>query len=571
MDESKRRTKFTSERNFEEGQSSQLNESEIESDNENSTDNGNDLSGIEVFDGEEGQNSNQNARSINSPIEEGEASSSSDSDADLRKVIQAKQGNKRIARKLIQEKERAYAPLESEHSTSGHGQSVERARADNANFENFMIWMDKYKQFQEWESRQPQPTGPMKPGETNRSVDKAIQSPSETTVYTRMCKSVESRVNSSQQLGEEDTSGIIENGRLIIDQVDCSSTASTLDDYAHMDDNQIDSLILDARKAAERAQGKRRISTHGDALQPESKRRREEHQALDDDDAIPVNEGDLRAERESKERRDKILLDAELHRAQLLKPGMSSNLNHLFLDAQHRSLGSHVDRATEMKIMWGEYIELHELLPKKRVGRSRSTKPTMRLINVNGQQRWVEDPEDQIINSYRKWEEAFEIFASIYVRGNPGRANQLYEYKYDIRDAANSFIWENVFDYDIEFRLHMAKHKDRDWSARLTDKYTKFMKNHIRFDRSENTEVRSSYVPATASSSQSVGKLVKNKENCRRYNKGRCTWGKNCRYVHRCDICGKRGHGAVICRNNDKIRKNASNESIRSEARSNAN
>ena len=35
---------------------------------------------------------------------------------------------------------------------------------------------------------------------------------------------------------------------------------------------------------------------------------------------------------------------------------------------------------------------------------------------------------------------------------------------------------------------------------------------------------------------------------CRRFNRGRCNYGVNCRYEHRCTYCNKYGHGSVNCR-----------------------
>lgn len=300
----------------------------------------------------------------------------------------------------------------------------------------------------------------------------------------------------------------------------------------------------------------------------QGKRKRESTSDSDLDDVEDDEAKRLLAERESKERRDKILLDAELHRAQLLKPG-KYNLRHLIYDAQARNLGSHVDQATELWIMRGEFIELHTLLPKRSYHRFRDKKPGYTFSLEEGRPSFVQEDDSKELNSFAKWEEAFEIYASIYIRAHPSRANELSEYKYDIRDAASTYIWENVFDYDIEFRLHMAKHPDRDWAARLTDKYTKFMKNHIRFECNSNNyggrQGSQTFVPSTPNSRNPKGQ-----ENCRRYNKGRCTWGKDCRYAHRCDICGKRGHGAVICRNAEKAKRNYGSDTVKAEIQSNA-
>lgn len=246
------------------------------------------------------------------------------------------------------------------------------------------------------------------------------------------------------------------------------------------------------------------------------------------------------AERESKERRDKILLDAELHRAQLLKPG-KFNLNHLIYDANHKSLGSHVDDAMVAHIISGDFIELKDLVPKSRPFHFRASQPEMKLINVKGKQRWVEEEDTQVLSSYKKWEEAFEIYASIYVRGHPHHADELYDYKYSIRDAAATYVWENVFDYDVEFRLHMARCKhNRSWSARLDCEYNRLLKNHISFRHDKNGN---DHLGGAREAKPSEARDI-----CHRYNKGRCTWGNQCRYLHKCSKCGKMGHGAVICR-----------------------
>ena len=41
----------------------------------------------------------------------------------------------------------------------------------------------------------------------------------------------------------------------------------------------------------------------------------------------------------------------------------------------------------------------------------------------------------------------------------------------------------------------------------------------------------------------------KDKEPCKRFNKGRRTFGLSCRYDHRCSVkkCEKFGHGAHVC------------------------
>lgn len=467
--------------------------------------------------------------------EDGEASDSEGEVVINTKICKTKQ---KVKSKLVVPNKK------QQPSTSATGATGEAP--DSSGFEQFMVWMDRYKQFQEWEASQTS-SSTSEARDFNRLAasagskgkkltvsDKAIQSPSESTIYTRMCKSIDTDlgvISDQTNIANWATSGG--------DKAECSSTATTIDDYAGIDEDQIDALILDARKAAvvdKEAQGNRG-----------AKRKRESTSDSDLDGDIGDEQAKrMLAEHESKERRDKILLDAELHRAELLKPG-KVNLMHLVLDAKHKSLGSHIDQATELKIINNEFIDLERLLPKKGRHRFRNRKKGLAMINNNGRPEFIEDDDGTDITSYIKWEEAFEIFASIYIRGNPGRAHELYDYKHTIRDASTDYIWDNVYDYDIEFRTHMAKCKGkRSWSAKMNDEWSRYMKNHLRFDRTSVGE----HVHRPAASDQGAATNSKTRELCRRYNKGRCTWGEKCRYLHACSVCGKRGHGALICRKN---------------------
>lgn len=507
--------------------------------------------------GEKELNENQNAKVDQSPLEEGEASDSG-SDTDLRKVIQEKRT--KTSNKSKGNKAASNESLKLGEPSTSRQSSEQTAHDENQQFENFMVWMDRYKKFQEWEASNQgsQGHGAKEVGKQGNHLDKAIQSPSESTVYTRMCKSLDSGLNepnSDQILSGEfaDTSGVMINGKLNVDGVECSSTASTIDDYEGINPQQIDSLILEARQAATMDSRKRKDKSYDDDLPHKRVKQDSAGVSLcgikDASSSEEEEEGKcLAAEKESKEQRDRILLDAELHRAQLLKPGMfPPSLNHLVFDAQHKSLGSHVDRATELRIVRGEFIDLQDLLVKRRNNRGGRalTRPVMRLINDGTHSRWVEESDDSIINSYRKWEEAFEIYASIYICGNPEKAQDLYDYKFTIRDAANTYIWDNVYEYDIEFRLHIERCKNqRRWSAKLDYEWTRCMKNHIQFRHDKHN--------STNETGNTPGHSSKAREICNRYNKGRCTWGSQCRYLHICKICKKRGHGASICRNAEK-------------------
>ena len=57
---------------------------------------------------------------------------------------------------------------------------------------------------------------------------------------------------------------------------------------------------------------------------------------------------------------------------------------------------------------------------------------------------------------------------------------------------------------------------------------------------------------------QKGGRMNKrDREPCKCFNKGKCTYGLACAYDHRCTIpkCGKFGHGAHVCRLRNADRK----------------
>ena len=102
--------------------------------------------------------------------------------------------------------------------------------------------------------------------------------------------------------------------------------------------------------------------------------------------------------------------------------------------------------------------------------------------------------------------------------------------------AASTYVWENVYAYDREFRMHIANYPDRSWAIILQQAWSMCLKDKL--SHSGNSFGRNGGV-------QGKNK----KENCRCFNKGLCTAGRNCRYEHQCNGCGKFGHGIHICRN----------------------
>ena len=80
--------------------------------------------------------------------------------------------------------------------------------------------------------------------------------------------------------------------------------------------------------------------------------------------------------------------------------------------------------------------------------------------------------------------------------------------------------------------MHMSHYPQRSWGVILQQAWSMYLKDRLRheeFNKNGNKH---------------------KKEACKRYNKGLCTAGHNCKYDHRCTMpsCGKYGHGTHICR-----------------------
>ena len=84
------------------------------------------------------------------------------------------------------------------------------------------------------------------------------------------------------------------------------------------------------------------------------------------------------------------------------------------------------------------------LLPKDRLSRGRTgaddlNRQLYQLI-TQGTNTYLDPlmPRAGKINSIRKWDQAFRVFAAIYTHANPERASEIWQYVYVIHTAAAS-------------------------------------------------------------------------------------------------------------------------------------
>ena len=199
-------------------------------------------------------------------------------------------------------------------------------------------------------------------------------------------------------------------------------------------------------------------------------------------------------------------------------------------------MGAHLDEAIIDKVRKGVYIDFAQLLPRKK---QFEEDHRLELIYEGGQTYFLPVAEREGagggITNLHNWEQAFRVFSNIYLKEFPHKATELIQYNHIICTAAASYIWENVYAYDKEFRMHLSKYPDHSWGVILQQAWMMILKDHVKFHGNE-----------VGKNNRQNGK--RKKEICKRFNKGLCTAGLSCKYDHRCLECGKFGHGVHICR-----------------------
>ena len=202
-------------------------------------------------------------------------------------------------------------------------------------------------------------------------------------------------------------------------------------------------------------------------------------------------------------------------------------------------VGSHIDDTVKRKIGAGEYIDFAKLMPCDKINSEEDSRTEM--VNRGGMSYWVpvSDRENTQITSFVKWEQAFRVYSDVYNSFHPGKAGELIQYNQIIYTASQTFTWENVYKYDREFRMHMSRHHlQRSWGIILQQAWSMFLKDKV------STPGGHSSV-GSGNGNRNAG--VKRKL-CFDYNAGLCTFGKCCKFDHRCSFCNKFGHGSHICR-----------------------
>ena len=262
--------------------------------------------------------------------------------------------------------------------------------------------------------------------------------------------------------------------------------------------------------------------------------------------------------RQALEIADNAIIEAERFKAQIQAPSRG-NVEHLsylrYLDSNDDDFfhtTCHVESSLRERIKKGEFVELEKLMIKRL---HHNTDTRLQLINKDGATYFAPPVDrDSKIDSIKKWEQAFRVYTTIYCAENPTRSGEILQYVDVIHRAASIFSWDNVARYDYVFRQLMASKPHRSWAKVYTQMWNLTLNEPIKkFNEVGNSN----------SNNNKYGQNTKRKDNvCWKYNKGNCSYGRTCKFEHRCSYCYAMGHPALKClKKNGKPKKNDDNQS----------
>ena len=311
----------------------------------------------------------------------------------------------------------------------------------------------------------------------------------------------------------------------------------------------IDRLLISERRSADVNKAQPRQSKQRDP-QPGCSYDQHERTPRRELDPLPqVLRGESEESDVSPETRAKQLVqEAEQAKAKIYSTkGMLDTKNQYvhsaMVDEDYMIIGGYVEEPMVKKIILGEYVDFGKLLPKDRIIMEEDSR--MEMVIRGGRTYWVPVNETVSINSFSRWEQAFRVYSNIYTRAHPNRSSELIQYNHVIHTISQQYVWENVYNYDKEFRIHLARNPGRSWSVILHQAWAMRLKDRIYRGEGGFHNGRNSHSGYSGSNSQ---EKVRVNEPCRRFNRGNCSYGGRCKYEHKCSYCKKFGHGFVRCR-----------------------
>ena len=166
------------------------------------------------------------------------------------------------------------------------------------------------------------------------------------------------------------------------------------------------------------------------------------------------------------------------------------------VDESYQIVGNSVDESTKTKIINHEYVDFAQLIPHDKL--TKEEDKCMELVNKGGLTFFVPVSKRESngnITNFNHWEQAFRVFANMYMRAYPDHATELIQYNHLIHTASLSFTWDNIYHYDHEFRLHLSNFPQRNWGVILQQTWMVYLKDRIpsRWDENKNHQGNGSH------------------------------------------------------------------------------
>ena len=249
---------------------------------------------------------------------------------------------------------------------------------------------------------------------------------------------------------------------------------------------------------------------------------------------------------------EKLIVEAEQFKAAIEAPAGKNQVATPLLgtgqgmtDDDFFHIICHVDRKLRDKIEKGEFVDLEKLLPQGKYGRkSKDGATKLELVHREGETFYQPAEAPNQITNVRKWEQAFRIYAMIYCNANPEHTGEIWQYTYIINTAAATYVWENVAEYDYNFRQLMEFNPKRNWAVIYSQMWqlamTEKLQKDFRFQGQHHRDF--------SEKKFSAQKISKDDEYCWGFQRsGKCRWGEKCRFVNRCKYCDSPKHGVNAC------------------------
>ena len=275
---------------------------------------------------------------------------------------------------------------------------------------------------------------------------------------------------------------------------------------------------------------------------------------------------------EARNRTERAILEAEKFRANVDNPdpGIITFVNNKEMaqdtenilnigagvsDDDFFHLTCHIDPTLIHKIEKGEFVELEKLLPKDKLG-SKNDDNRLEWVQRDGGTFLVPAQCDSKISSFRKWEQAFRAYATIYCGANLQRSKEIWQYITVINTATSAYLWDNVYNYDITFRHLMAFNPHRSWAVTYNQMWNLSMRDPLPKgfpQRHSNNFVPHHNSSSTGGTSNKQGLSYstmskKKSDYCWNFNKGvSCKFGSKCKFIERCKYCDSPSHGVNAC------------------------